>query len=456
MELNLNLRQHLSLSQQMLQSIEILQMSSAELLEFMRELAEENPVVDILEPQKGQDEFEPRRTPDWRDNPEPQGTAYQQPDPDAAGADISIYGEDRGCSLYDYVLSQLNVLRLDESVAPVARYLAGCLNNNGYLDGDLAEIAAELKVPFQKVREALDLIQSLDPPGVGAKDLKECLRLQLERKGISDSLLYDIVDLHLEELGKNQHGLVALALGIPAARVISAFNMILDLNPYPGNGFSDMENLTYITPDVLVLESSSDFEIVTNDCIFPVIRLNGYYRSLLGQTQEEDVHIYLKDKITQASWAIKCIEQRRSTLLSCARQMLHLQKSFFRNGPRHLAPLTMAEIADRLEFHESTVSRAIKDKYLQCSWGIFSFRYFFSRALGKQTGEMHSPEEVKILIKEIILGENSKKPYCDERLADILTGRGIEISRRTVSKYHKEMGIFSALGRKNYAACRSV
>jgi RNA polymerase sigma-54 factor len=237
--------------------------------------------------------------------------------------------------------------------------------------------------------------------------------------------------------------------------VREAYEVIRSLCPKPGSGFSARETPVYITPDIIVVSFSDHFELLTNDYYFPSLSISGYYRSLMKESADDEVKAYLTDKIRQAKWVMKSIEQRRSTLMGCAQSIVELQEAFFRKGPGHLVPMTLADVAGKLGIHESTVSRAVKDKYIQCSMGVYPMGYFFSRGLSAAGAASAgkggaSPDAAKALIKKLIAGEDRKKPLSDQKLTELMERQGVILSRRTVAKYRDELGIPGTTGRKEY------
>ncbi|SMC56360.1 RNA polymerase factor sigma-54 [Papillibacter cinnamivorans] len=455
MELNMHLKQTTTLSPQMLQSMEILQMGSQELLDYVEELVQENPTIEVEETYKKQDEFSLlKRKLEWLESVDSQNRYYHQMDTEDTVDPISAYGSqtDNEDNLYFYILSQLRLMDLPPDIGGAANYIVESLDGSGYLDEDVPAIAKRLGIPEETTARALRLVQSLDPAGIGAHSLQECLLLQLDRREGDYSLARAIIREHLDSVGKNRFGLIAKQLNVSAEQVHAACALIKGLNPRPGAGFSARENLIYINPDIFVVNFPDHFELLINDYFFPTLNISSYYRSLLKETEEDEVKEYLSGKVRQAKWVVKSIEQRRSTLLRCAECILDIQKSFFRLGPGHLVPMSLADIASRLSLHESTICRAVKDKYIQCSSGVYPLSYFFSRALSNTSGcsSALSPDHAKARIKKLIEEENKKKPLSDRKLSELLLQDGLEISRRTVAKYRDELGIPSTAGRKQY------
>ena len=338
-------------------------------------------------------------------------------------------------------------MELPPEVLAAARFLVESLNQNGWLDEPLEDLAVQMERPMEVVEQALAVVQSLEPAGVGARSLSECLVLQLQRRHEDSALAIQIAKDHLEALSKNRYGLIAKALGVTQEEVYAACEVIRSLNPRPGSGFAARENLTYINPDIFVVNFPDHFEILTNDYFFPSLNVSSYYCRMLKDSEDSEVKEYLMGKVRQAKWVVRSIEQRRSTLLQCAEHILELQEDFFRHGPGHLRPMSLADIAQRVGVHESTVSRTVKDKYIQCASGVYPLSYFFSRSLGG-SADAASPDAAKALLKKLIAGEDKKKPLSDQKLCELMSREGCELSRRTVAKYRDALGIPSTTGRK--------
>ena len=454
MELNMSMKQSQTLSPQMMQSMEILQMGSQELLEYIEEQVQENPVLEMEETAGDRDEGAVlQRTLEWLESTDTQNRVYHQQDSEDEGRDpISNYGNaEDDQDLYRYVLSQLEVMDLPAPLRAAARLLVESLNQNGWLDEPLADLAAQCGEDPALLDQALALVQSLEPAGVGARDLSECLLLQLRRRK-GTALAQRIAKDHLEALSKNRYGVIAKATGAAPDQVYAACELIRSLNPRPGSGFAARENLIYINPDLFVVNFPDHFEVLTNDYFFPSLNVSSYYCRMLKDSDDQEVKDYLVGKVRQAKWVVRSIEQRRSTLMQCAECLLEVQEDFFRHGPGHLKPMSLADIAGRVGVHESTVSRAVKDKYLQCSSGVYPLSYFFSRGLGAAAGneEAASPDAAKALLKKLIAGEDKKKPLSDQKLCELMAKEGCTLSRRTVAKYRDELNIPSTTGRKQY------
>lgn len=460
MELSMSMKQTQTLSPQMMQSKEILQMGSQELLEYIQDQVQENPVLEMEEKYgKGDDTAVLQRKLEWLESTDAQNRYYHQQDTEDDEKDpISNYGtvDEREENLYLYVLSQLEVMDLEPELLPVGRFLVESLNQNGWLDESVEDLAEELGKPVEEVEKALAAVQSLEPAGVGARNLSECLVLQLQRRHEDSELAIRIARDYLDPLSKSRYGLIAKSLGVCQEEVRTACDLIRTLNPRPGGGFAARENLVYINPDLFVVNFPDHFELLTNDYFFPDLNISGYYCRMLKSTEDNEVKDYLMGKVRQAKWVVHSIEQRRSTLLRCAECILELQEEFFRRGPGHLKPMCLADIAQKVGVHESTVSRTVRDKYLQCASGVYPLSYFFSRSLGAPAARpgteenTSSPDFAKALLKKLIGGEDKHKPLSDQKLCERMAREGCELSRRTVAKYRDELGIPSTTGRKQY------
>ncbi|BDE88788.1 RNA polymerase factor sigma-54 [uncultured Flavonifractor sp.] len=460
MELSMSMKQTQTLSPQMMQSMEILQMGSQELLEYIQDQVQENPVLEMEEKYgKGDDTAVLQRKLEWLESTDAQNRYYHQQDTEDDEKDpISNYGtvDEREENLYLYVLSQLEVMDLEPELLPVGRFLVESLNQNGWLDESVEDLAEELGKPVEEVEKALAAVQSLEPAGVGARNLSECLVLQLQRRHEDSELAIRIARDYLDPLSKSRYGLIAKSLGVCQEEVRTACDLIRTLNPRPGGGFAARENLVYINPDLFVVNFPDHFELLTNDYFFPDLNISGYYCRMLKSTEDNEVKDYLMGKVRQAKWVVHSIEQRRSTLLRCAECILELQEEFFRRGPGHLKPMCLADIAQKVGVHESTVSRTVRDKYLQCASGVYPLSYFFSRSLGAPAARpgteenTSSPDFAKALLKKLIGGEDKHKPLSDQKLCERMAREGCELSRRTVAKYRDELGIPSTTGRKQY------
>lgn len=441
------------LSQQQLQGVELLQMSAQELESYLRELSQENPVVELEEhfapaQESPRDEDLLRRL-RWLEDNDRQNHYYQHIDEEELDPLVRVSGtgglEE---TLVRFISRQLDRLGVEEELDRAVRYLAACLDGGGYLRFSLEELSGQTGIPLSRMKQALALLHSLEPAGVGAADLSQCLELQLLRIGEEGPALAIVRD-HLEALAKRHYRAIASALGITVEQVREAEGIIRELEPRPGAVFEQPEQVAYIQPDVFVAEEEGRFVARTRGGERPPFRISAYYRDLLSQSGEQEVREYLTGKLRQAEGVLWAIGQRERTLLRCAQAITERQQDFFRLGPQALVPLRMADVAQELGVHESTVSRSIREKYLQCARGVYPMSYFFSRsATADQSGTAVGGTAARALLKQLLDQEDKSRPLSDQKLSEEMERQGCPISRRTVAKYREEMNIPGASGRK--------
>ena len=460
MDLKLQVKQTQTLSQRMIQSAEILQMTSQELNTYINELALENPVIDIVEPPTAQEQRESIEQQEWLNSfNEENYYLYQRQNNDDDYDFKSSWNinTDDGETLQDYLWSQLITENFTDQETEIIKFMLECLDNKGYLEESIETIASYFGTDTEIVEDLLSDLQALDPSGVCARTLEECLKLQLERRNMLTPVLESIIDNCLEMVARNQIPAIARKLRLSPTETAGYCQIIKSLNPKPGVSFSSRDQLRYIIPDVTIVKFKDHFDILLNESMYPTIELNSYYRQMNQNPESSELKEYLGNKIRQAEWVKQCVTQRGKTLMQVSRAILEHQEEFFTFGPAHLSPLRLADIAQELDIHESTVSRAVSKKYLQCSWGVYPMNYFFSRSVavqessGNENGAQSvTAADIKRVLREIIEEENKKKPYSDRLLGEKLAERGISISRRTVAKYREEEGIADASGRKAY------
>ena len=460
MDLKLQVKQTQTLSQRMIQSAEILQMTSQELNTYINELALENPVIDIVEPPTAEEQRESIEQQEWLNSfNEENYYLYQRQNNDDDYDFKSSWNinTDDGETLQDYLWSQLITENFTDQETEIIKFMLECLDNKGYLEESIETIASYFGTDTELVEDLLSDLQALDPSGVCARTLEECLKLQLERRNMLTPVLESIIDNCLEMVAKNQIPAIARKLRLSPAETAGYCQIIKSLNPKPGVSFSSRDQLRYIIPDVTIVKFKDHFDILLNESMYPTIELNSYYRQMNQNPESSELKEYLGNKIRQAEWVKQCVTQRGKTLMQVSRAILEHQEEFFTFGPAHLNPLRLADIAQELDIHESTVSRAVSKKYLQCSWGVYPMNFFFSRSVAVQGSgssengaQSVTAADIKRVLREIIEEENKKKPYSDRLLGEKLAERGISISRRTVAKYREDEGIADASGRKEY------
>ena len=440
--LKAELRQQLKLSPQLLQSMEILQMNSQELLEYLGRLTEENPLLEPEDAPSLRDAYEElRQKASWID-----GGVYGATFAHAENAPPERGAADRNLeSLAAFLRDQLERRRLPKPLLALSKYIAEMVDEDGYLDDADLEGLRELKIPEPLIRQALDTVQSLDPAGVGGRNLSECLLLQLARRGNVSPAVMDIAARFLPELGKKHYGPIARELGLSIPEIQEAEKVISALDPYPGRAFQPAEPAVYVRPDVFVVELDGELTVVLNEYYLPRISISSYYTRLLKDSDEKETRDYLRQKMQQAKWLLTSLDRRGGTLRRCAAAILEAQRPFFAGETGELAPMSLLSLSEALELHPSTISRAARDKYLQCRQGTYPLRYFFSRAVGEQGP---SRQAVKQRLLALVRAEDPRRPLSDQRLCELLAEDGIRVARRTVAKYRMELRLPSSSARR--------
>lgn len=441
--LKTELRQELKLTPQLLQSMEVLQMNSQELLDYLGKLSEENPTLELSDaPDLRASLAELRQKASWLDAgsfgasfTHEEGTSAE---PGAADRELE--------SLSAFLCDQLERKRLPRPMLALTRYLAEMVDEDGFLAQEDLDGLTEMKIPHAMVEQALDLLQSLEPAGVGARDLPECLVLQLSRQKTPVPHAMDIAAGFLTELSRKHYGAISRALGITPAEVQAAEKTIAALDPHPGRAFQPAEPAVYVRPDVFIVELDGELRVMLNEYYLPRITVSGYYSNLAKASDDPETRSYLREKLRQSKWLLDSLERRGSTLRRCAQAVLDTQRGFFEGKTAELTPMSLSRLAEALGLHPSTVSRAVRDKFLQCRQGTYPLRYFFSRAAG---GQGISRQAVKQRLLLRIKEEDPAHPLSDQTLCELLEREGIPLARRTVAKYRMELGIGSSTARRS-------
>ncbi len=345
-------------------------------------------------------------------------------------------------SLTDKLLEQLHMVPdLTDEELEIGEYLIWNLNDDGYLCCDVSEIAENLSVTPEKVENVLKIVQTFDPPGIAARNLRECLLIQLREEN-GNPLAIRILEEDYEDFRNKRFEKIAKKLGVSLEEVRQALEDISKLNPKPGEGFFSTE-LNYVVPDVIVERVDDDFVITLNDSYVPRLRINRMYRKMLSNRKgtSKEVKDYIRKRLESARWLINSIEQRRATILKVMHAIVERQRDFFEKGPGNLKPMILKDIADDVGMDISTISRVTNGKYVQTDFGVFELKSFFSEKMRKSSGEEISNKVIKDRIREIIENEDRKKPLKDDQIVEILGKEGIPIARRTVAKYREQMGI---------------
>ena len=471
--LELKLSQKLILTPQLQQSIKLLQLPLLELSQDINQELINNPMLEESMESDGKDE--------------PSVTAAEEPfsersgdveaplekifgftadnyfeERESDGRDFGYFNESpeevsspfernrNKTDLYEHLLWQLRLSHISETTGPAAEIIINNLNDDGYLHASPEEIAKLADVDLNIVEEALSYVQSLDPPGVGARNLQECLLLQLKTLHLEGSFVEKILVNGFAELERKKYKQLASKLNTSIDEILTAVKIIEGLEPRPGRNYSGEEPL-HIVPDVFVEESDGKFIIMLNDEGVPKLRLSNYYRKLLANKKSlgAEEKQFLEEKLRSAIWLLRSLDQRNKTIYRVTESILKFQEDFFRKGPSYLKPLNLKIIAEDLGMHESTISRVTSNKYVQCPQGLLNFRFFFSNAVSSAKGDI-STSTVKDIIKQIISDENPLEPLNDKKIVDMLKDKGINVARRTAAKYREELKIPSHIKRKKW------
>lgn len=479
------LTQQLVMTPQLRQAIKILQVSRAELEALVDQELTENPVLEEQAEEKGETGDSPAEVPtvdgpngaeEWQadgEKPEVQ-EASNVSDIDwkeyAENYSNDIHGsmesgsaaddEDRRTALEnilvkrtllpDHLMWQLRLSSMTDQEKEVGALIIGSLDKDGYLSLQLEEVAflADTWPDVEIVARVLRRLQEFDPPGVAARDLSECLLIQLRQLGVADdSIASRIVREYLPMLESRRFDRLARDLGVPVEQVAEASKLISVLEPKPGRDFSDADT-RYVTPDVFVQRVGDEYVVTLNEEGLPRLRVSSFYRRMLGANGSPEARGYIQEKMRAAAWLIKSIHQRQRTLYMVTSSIVRFQREFFEQGVSQLRPLVLKDVANDIGMHESTVSRATAGKYVHTPQGTFELKYFFTSSLRGGRGEEVSAESVKEKIREIIAKEDARKPLSDQFIAELLGREQIDIARRTVAKYRELMGILPSSKRK--------
>ena len=453
--LTLEQSQKLIMTPELRQAIQLLQYNSLELNDFINKEMQENP---LLEMDSSNIELEnvvkvdKEQEIDWKEYLDKYDDYSYRPKVDKNQTESNLESfTSYDLSLREHLVGQLALVKLNPEQFRIGEYLIQSLNDNGYLNISLEDIALQLNVSPEDLTNVLDIIQTFDPLGVGARSLVECLLIQVKGQNINDKLINIIIEEHLNELGHNRLSKIAKEENVDLLNVQKACDFIRTLEPKPGRSFQgNYEDVKYITADASIQFTDGEYIVLINDVTGPRLNINNFYKNMIKEDGDKETTEYLSNKLNSAMWIIKSIEQRRQTIYKVIQSILKFQLEFFKEGDKKLIPLTLKDVAEDIEMHESTISRATNGKYVQTPRGLFELKYFFSSGLSSSEGSNVSSTSVKSIIKDIIEGEDNKKPFSDQKIADILKVKGHSISRRTISKYRDELGILSSTMRRRY------
>jgi len=387
---------------------------------------------------------------EWRDHFAQTNLPMRQSQEDEEKRQFMFDSLVAGTSLQENLIEQIRMSDLNDEQRQIGEMIIGNIDDYGYLQSSVDELAFATNIRPEKILEVLKVIQTFHPPGVGAHNLRECLLLQLERAGQQDTLEFRIVNEYMEALGKRRIPEIARGLGTTVDEVQKALERIGNLEPRPGRAFLP-DNNQYILPEVFVQRLGDDFVVTTNNEQIPHLRISNTYKDLMGQADSSpEVREYIREKIRAGKFLIKSLHQRQQTILNIAKEIVKRQREFMDKGVAFLKPLTMVQVAEVVGVHETTVSRAVSAKYMETPQGIFEMKYFFTSGIQTSNGVGVSNTSVKELILDMIKVEETGKPLSDEEIVRLLDQKGIKIARRTVAKYRSELNILPSHLRKVY------
>ena len=477
----LKMTQQLVMTPQLQQAIKLLQLSRLELADTVQQEIEQNPVLE--EEGTPADSFDAQTadrspdTPDFSEKPSEETTEVSLQDSSSMEeinwADYENEYEPtslsrskdfddlpsrldiltKKASLEDHLQWQFKFIDLTEEERETGDFIIGNLSRDGFVEISEEDICAENNCSVETAQKMLAIIQDLDPSGVGARSIKECLLIQLTHLELSDSLPFLIIRDHLDLLEKKNYAAIVKITHQPLKKILAAIEVIQGLSPHPGRAFSD-EEPQYILPDVYVHKIDDEYVILLNDEGLPRLRISAFYKDVLkGQGIHKNVggttKDYIQEKLRSAMWLIKSIQQRQRTIYNVVESIIKFQREFFEKGPAHLRPLILRDVADDIEMHESTISRVTTNKYVHTPQGIYELKYFFNSSLERTDGgEAVASESIKVKLKQLVQAENREKPYSDNAIAKLFEDDGIRVARRTIAKYREQIGILPSKYRK--------
>ncbi|MBC1792227.1 RNA polymerase factor sigma-54 [Listeria booriae] len=431
----------LAMTQQLSQSIAMLQFNMEDLTAFLEEKALENPLIEIV---PGVD-----MAPDY--------TTIRKNN-NATGTDATDWLEqiaDTTMTLADALKEQMQFLDMTSQQKLILLFLIESLDDNGYLQTDVDVVASALLASEGDVLEMLEVLQGFEPAGVGARDAKECILLQIERKEDAPLHAYDVIRDYFEDFANKRWKRIADGLGMHVLEIQDIADFVVTLNPKPGAEF-ESDRVQYVVPDLILHHAGNELQVSVAKQFLPRMQFQEAYFQMMQATQEKDVAAFLKDKAGEFDWLKKGLEQRESTIGRVGEAIVRHQKDFFLHEGKHLQPLTLKEIAEEIDVHESTVSRAVNGKYMETAHGVYELKYFFSSSLTKKATEESdagdvSSQSIKNLIQQFVSNENKLKPLSDQKIVEMLDEQDIQVSRRAIAKYRGELNIPSSSKRKRFA-----
>ena len=480
LKMSLKLSQQLRMTPQLQQAIKLLQLSRVELEDALRKELNENPVLEELHEtaeddaaknssqtstevaspgeQNSAEQQDPRKQDefDWESYVENQ----QKPTQSAVGSSDEIMNYENIISetktLHDHLNWQVGLFGFNDEEENIARILISYVNDDGYIKTPFADISTDEEIPEQDLEDILPFVQEFDPPGVAARDLKECLLIQAKHIQEDTHDLVALINNHLKDLEKKNYPAIAKEMELDVEVVVEMSEIILSMDPKPGRAFTTQDT-HYVTPDVYVYKVGDEYVVSLNEDGLPRLRISNLYKNLIQsqkenseKAQSKDTQEYIQDKLRSAVWLIKSIHQRQRTIYKVTESIVKHQEDFFEKGAAFIKPMILRDIANDIGMHESTVSRVTTNKFVHTPLGIYELKYFFNSGLGKSDGNSVASESVKLKIKDMVSNEDPKKPLSDQKIVDLLKKDGIQIARRTVAKYRDVLKILPSSKRKKY------
>lgn len=471
---SMNLSQTLKMTPQLQQAIKLLQLSRLELEGAVRKELDENPMLEESESLKEEDLKRTKEASDAVEGP-PTGTETAQTDQDphrqdefewesylenshkppqnnfGGNEEIMNYENviSQTTSLYDHLMWQVKMSGFNDEEEVAASIIVSYINDDGYLEAPLEKIAEDEGVSAEDLNDVLPFVHEFDPPGVGARDLKECLLVQAKHLEEDTHDLVNLINNHLKDLEKKNYEGIARVMNLQLEDVIEMCKIIYTMNPKPGLAFVVPET-QYVTPDVYVYKVGDDYMISLNEDGLPRLKISNFYRNMLTRGSKDKTQDYIQEKLRSAVWLIKSIHQRQRTIYKVAESIVKHQKEFFERGSAFIKPMILRDIANDIGMHESTVSRVTTAKYMHSPQGIYELKYFFNSGISTSDGDSLASESVKVKIKELVSKEDVKDPLSDQKIVELLKKDGIQIARRTVAKYRDVLKILPSSKRKKY------
>jgi RNA polymerase sigma-54 factor len=467
-------RLQMMLAPQLRQSLEMLQVPILELRAMIQQEIEQNPTIEETPNEKESIEIEPgtgevnekenseemdfekefealaKLDDEWRDYffQDAQATSYSSDDDEKRQFYLDSLSQSQ--SLQEHLMEQFHLAGLEEADEQLGELIIGSIDGDGYLTSSLEELADSTGADLERLADMLSIVQDFHPTGVGSRDLRECLLTQLHRVNGSNTLTSDIISSHIDLLAAKKYTDIAKALKVPVEEVQTAANIIGTLDPKPGRIYSD-EETTYILPEIVVQKIDGHYVVILNDDQLPHVRISNHYRKLMNDASTKpEVKQYIQERIRAGAFLIKSIHQRQHTIQRIATEIVRAQQEFFEHGVSQLKPLTMAEIAEKVGVHETTVSRAVSGKYMKSPGGVYELKYFFTPGIRRADGSKISNKTVKDIIAQLVSNEDPAKPLSDQEIMEKLKAQGITIARRTIAKYRLMLRIPPSHLRKTY------